>query len=266
MRRYRCLVPPERILHQQAFLSQEESHYLKNVLRIGIGESLEIFDGKGRIYHGRVRLWEPVGEIEILSEGISTADSPLPLLLATALTKGISFEWVLQKGTELGVTGFLPLLTRHCEIKAKHQEVWQHKKLRWERILQSAARQSRRTIVPQLYNRIGLEKMILELKGPPADGRISAGSYDWSSFPREINLALIEKNGQSIQSLAAGGIPSGVLVVIGPEGGWDSEEAAQLQEVCIPITLGPRILRAETAAIAATTLVQALWGDLHSCC
>ncbi len=248
MRRYRCFAAPQDISGNRARLSPAESHYLQHVLRLSPGSTLELFDGQGHSYRAVLRCLQPSAEAEILEAcpEPQPGESPLRLVLVQALIRADPFEWVLQKGTELGVHAFFPLHGRHCEIHPGSPESQKNRQLRWEKIVQAAARQCRRSAVPIVH--------------PVAD--FSSLKDRALSDPATLRMALLEEGGRPFTDLPALPEPPAVQLWIGPEGGWSADEAAFLRSSCFPLSLGPRVLRAETAAVAAAALLQSLWGDL----
>jgi 16S rRNA (uracil1498-N3)-methyltransferase len=248
MRKYRCLIAPDAIQGSTVLLPAEEAHYLQHVLRMEPGDTLEVFDGQGRSFQAVLRNWQPAAEAEIIAANPvpRQGESHLHLTLALALIKAEPFEWVLQKGTELGVREFIPLHCRHCEVRSGFPGAMQHKQTRWMKIVQPAARQCRRSVVPAIRPVLDFASLASRTKREPA----------------LQSVALMEEGGRPMSAVQNLPRPAAAQVWVGPEGGWDSVEESFLRESCFPLGLGPRVLRSETAAIAATVLLQSLWGDL----
>ena len=263
MRNYRCFIAPEAIHGNRAMLSPQETHYLQHVLRLQVGDRFELCDGQGNTFPAILRGGQPLAEVEILTEEVSPrqGESPLHLILALALIKGDRFEWAVQKGTELGVNAFIPLLCRHGEVRPGSPEMSAHKLARWEKIARSAANQCRRSVVPEIHPVVEFAELAAWIKNEPSreKGAIQAGWH--GQTPPECRVALLEQGGRSLDLLRSMPKPTNALLLIGPEGGWDQMEEAFLGEVCFPLSLGPRVLRSETAAITAAVLLQSLWGD-----
>ena len=166
-------------------------------------------------------------------------ESPLSLTLAQALVKGDKFDWVVQKATELGVTRIVPLLTEHSEFrKAEGREL---RLLRWRRIALEATKQCGR-------------RKLIEL------GEVQNFQQFCETEPNGLRLIFSERGGKGLAQMASA---NSVTLAIGPEGGW-SENEIKLAEIhgFVPVHLGNRILRTETAAVAAVSLAQYLFGDL----
>ena len=178
--------------------------------------------------------WELRDEIEPPKR-----ESPLQLTLAVALLKGEKFDLVVQKGTELGVDKFIPLVTRHADIRLRDEGDAQKRVTRWQRIALEAAKQCGRSVVPEVTTPAQFAAVIVE---------------------NNQCLMFSERGGEALST----DIKTGNLTaIIGSEGGWSDEELDQARAAGVLIvTLGGRILRAETAAIATAVLLQHLYGDL----
>jgi 16S rRNA (uracil1498-N3)-methyltransferase len=247
MSKYRFFSPPEQFVHPDSvFLSDEESHHGLQVLRLRVGDSIQVFDGIGHEYQARVvSIQRKQIELALGNPLADLRESPLVLILAAAMLKGERFEWVIQKAVELGVTTLIPLITDHTEKSVVRQDS-QARRARWERIALEATKQSGRRTLMAIQLPQTLEQVLT----------------DFSSLARLAMLT--ERAGKSWQSLVKESSvpPASVVAVVGPEGGWsvaelDLAEAHQVGK----ITLGPRILRAETACIVAVSLLQLAWGD-----
>lgn len=236
-----------RIYTQQALaagavitLEEAASHHLAKVLRMQAGRELVLFNGEGGEYTAVIsevsKKWVSATLGEYHSDN---RQSPLPLELAIGVSRGERFEWVLQKATELGVTKITPLITERTEVKlgGERQEKLHE---RWQQILISACEQCQRNLLPQLAAATPINQWL---------GNVSA-SHRFVLHHRDSQRLPAE---QSPQSLA---------LLIGPEGGLSDSEIAEAQaQQFSPLTLGPRVLRTETAPVAAISLVQYLWGD-----
>lgn len=219
----------------QAHFSAEQSHQISRVLRLALGERLVVLDNAGWQYAAELT---EVGRraTAVLHHKSPAANEPaLHLTLYQALLKRDNFEWALQKGTEIGVSRFVPLLTARTIAQPPH------KPERWERILTEAAEQCRRGRIPDLAAPLRL-----------ADA--------WDEVAR-ADIALLPYEGAgdlTLKAALAGKQPRSVALFIGPEGGWTEEEVENgRSRGIIPVTLGSRILRAETAAIISAALIMA---------
>lgn len=244
----RFFVTPEAIVQDQVALDGAIAHQVRDVLRLRPGAHVVVLDDSG---------WEyEVELIEVRREGargrvcarhLAQTEPRLALTLYQGVLKGARFEWVLQKGTELGVSTFVPMLTRRT-VPSDLQRV-EKKRLRWQRIIREAAEQSHRARLPSLAVPCSFSEACLE----------AARAHEWTFLPWE---AATEK-GLSHVLRSLDHPPRDVGLLIGPEGGFEKAEVALARERGIEVlTLGPRILRAETAALAAVTIVFSELGEM----
>ncbi len=239
MPRRRFFIPGDRIQNGTAILTPDQAHHLRDVLRLGAGDEVELFDGAGSAYSGRIERCGPEVRIALVRRIENAPEGTNSLALAAALVKSDRFEWILQKGTELGVARFLPLETRFSTVRVPTARV-QARLQRWRRIVLEASRQSRRVTVPDIE--------------PPRPFASLLAAPDFAPYSRFL---LYEKAQERLD--VASTICSPVLLCIGPEGGWDEAEALAAGHAGFRVaSLGPRILRAETAASAAVSIFQFL--------
>jgi 16S rRNA (uracil1498-N3)-methyltransferase len=219
-------------------LTSDEARHLREVLRLKAGDEVQVFDGEGKEFRAAVsQARREFAELEIRDEiEAMRPESPLELTLAVALLKGEKFDLVVQKGTELGVKRFIPLVTRYADIKLRDESDAAKRVARWQRIALEAAKQSGRAVVPEVMLPLPFGSIIRE----------------------NSCLMFSERGGEPLNTdLKA------IIAIIGSEGGWSDEELDQARAANVPIvTLGGRILRAETAAIATAALLQHRYGDL----
>lgn len=237
MRRF--YAPPENFNNQIITLNPEETRHLRDVLRLRAGENVQIFDGCGKEFLAEIEaIGKKDSQLNIIREIEPVApESKLNLTLAVALLKGEKFDLVIQKAVELGVTKFIPLVTKRTDVKLKEAD----KKLeRWQRIILESSKQCGRA-------------KLLEISAP----------VEFSNFLTLLNgttFLFSERSGEIFSALKSS---EHLTAVIGSEGGWeDSELDSARQKGVQIITLGGRILRAETAAIAIPALLQNHFGDL----
>ncbi|MCI5120952.1 MAG: 16S rRNA (uracil(1498)-N(3))-methyltransferase [Candidatus Electrothrix sp. AUS4] len=215
-----------------------EAHHIRNVLRMQVGDGAELFDGKGAVVSGEItRISAKEVVFQVLSRQ-DASDSGVPLTLAQAVLKGKKMDLLVQKATELGVHTFLPVITRYCEHPGKAGQQLE----RWQRIMLEACKQCRRPIPMQICAPVALK----EIPFPEEGHRV----MPWENEAGRPFSALDLGNGQP------------VLVLVGPEGGFHPAEVAYTKEVGFKtVSLGSRILRAETAALAAVVLAQQGMGN-----
>lgn len=226
----------DQVSGERAFLQGKNAEHLSRVLRAQVGQQFEIATPQG-VRLGTIVEIEPARVAFLLSDLPSTnAALRTDIHLYLAVFKFDRFEWAIEKCTELGVTSMIPVIAQRTD---SHLASAAQKRLeRWRRIAHEGAQQSRRDSIPEIRDPQKLDKVIAEAGGE----RIVLAETE-----REQGLINLIKKGSTL-SLA-----------IGPEGGWtESELAAFRQSGWIPASLGPTILRAETAAIAAVVIAQAL--------
>jgi 16S rRNA (uracil1498-N3)-methyltransferase len=227
-------------------LPAEVAHQVRDVLRLAVGASLHLLDGRGGEYLAPVVAIDRrnvVVRLGTREEG--EAEPPIRVVLCQGMLKAAKFEWVLQKGTELGVAAFVPLI---CErAVAATEAMSEAKRHRWERILAEAVEQCGGTWLPEL-----------SAPRPLADALADRPANAIALFPWEKEHETPLRRGLYTALEELGGIErvSEVRIVIGPEGGFSAAEAEVAQcHGAIPVSLGRRILRAETAAVVAIALV-----------
>lgn len=221
-------------------------HHLIHVLRLKPGDDVEVFDGHGRSFLGRVVSTER-GSAQI-ALGPPTASQPARyLLLVQSLPKADKMEWIIQKATELGASAFAPVHSARSVVRLRGARLEQ-KLQRWRTIAQQAARQCGRSDVPQI------------IPPEPIAARVEALSPTVRCFlldeeERESSLA------QAFYAVRTDHSP--VALLIGPEGGFERGEVGALRRLgALPVSLGKAKLRTETAAIAALTILLHLDGRL----
>ena len=227
-------------------ITGDKARYLISVLRCKKGDELTIFDGKGRCFRTQI---EKAGRKEVVAKVIETfsddTESPLQIILIQGLLKGDKMDLVIQRTTELGVREIIPALTKRSQVKETR------KVNRWKKIAAEASRQSGRSVIPVIHEPLDF-KNIFTVK---------------RSVEKLCGLILYEESGmslsQAVEQKRMHDESSPIHIAIGPEGGFTREEIALAQDKGLVVTsFGRRILRAETAAIAAVSLVQFLIGDI----
>jgi 16S rRNA (uracil1498-N3)-methyltransferase len=243
----RFFLPKERIHDNRGTVVGDELVHLRKVLRLQPGDRFIVFDDTGWEHEAIVRsLSAQRGDIDILRSYRPARESALQITLAVGLTKGEKMDFVVEKATELGVLNIVPFTSSYTVPKLDDRKA-QARTERWKKIAVSAAKQSGRTRLPK----VGALCEFQELLGEASDDI--------------LKLFFWEKEGQQTLKQVHDSQPHAraVLLAIGPEGGFSAEEAELAHRHGFRLVpLGPRILRAETAAIVASSLVQFLWGDL----
>ncbi len=230
-------------------LGPEQARHLREVLRLRTGDEVFLFDGEGREFQGVVaEARRNSAQIKVIAEvDPSKPESPLDLTLGIALLKGEKFDLVVQKASELGVTRVIPLITMRADIRLRDASDAGKRVGRWQRIAVEAAKQSGRARVPEILTPQLFSALIGTASGTNV---LMFSERDGGSL--EAALKSIE-----IASLA-------ITALVGSEGGWTDEEIEEARSAgCEIITLGGRVLRAETAAIVVAALIQHHSGDLN---
>ncbi|HLM23498.1 MAG TPA: 16S rRNA (uracil(1498)-N(3))-methyltransferase [Pyrinomonadaceae bacterium] len=224
-------------------LGTDEARHLRDVLRLKAGDEVYVLDGRGREFRcSVVNTSRDAVELRIESEvEPAKPESQLQLNLCVALLKGEKFDLVVQKATELGVSKVTPLITRYADIHLRDESDAAKRVSRWQRIALEAAKQSGRAFLP-------------EISAPVAFDSVAAEG---------LGVMFSERGGEALESLIMH-TPASITALVGSEGGWSDEEleSARARNFHV-ITLGGRILRAETAALTVIVLLQHLFGDLR---
>jgi 16S rRNA (uracil1498-N3)-methyltransferase len=234
--RRRFFLPRNFIRNGTATLTSGQAHHLRDVLRLKDGDAVELFNDCGEVYTGTVRLCRAQVQIGDLRR-IAAEKTPGRLVLAVSLIKAVRFEWILQKSTELGVEEIIPLETRFCDIRIPPARLGPRMK-RWERIVQEACKQCRRPALPRIRQPL------------PFRDFVSIGDY------RSFSRVLFHERAE--QDWRPDNLSSGQMILCtGPEGGWEDREVQLAEKAGFGIyRMGPWILRAETAALAAVSIAQ----------
>jgi 16S rRNA (uracil1498-N3)-methyltransferase len=237
-------IPKDHFQDDAVIVTGAPLHHLRQVLRLKEGDLAIFLDGSGGCC--RVRLENLAGDSAraLVLERWQETETALPIHLLQGLPKGDKFDLILQKGTELGITSFQPVLTRRS-IPQPDAQRFAKRYQRWHRIVSEAARQSRRSFLPRI--------------SPPEPlSRILPSAAD------NLRLVLWEAGARPLASVLPELRPQGVSLLVGPEGGFAADEIALIEERGYqPVHMGPRILRTETAGLAAAGILQYLYGDLN---
>ena len=231
-----------------AVLPAQEAHHLTRVLRLGEGDEIAVFDGRGAEYRARVTAAARDGVQVTLIEPIAPAPEPrVALTLVQAILKGDKMDAVVRDATMMGAVALEPIVTTHGVVRLASVAGGKSAE-RWRRVAVSSAKQCRRAVVPAIEE-------------PRAFGEALAAARDG------LRLLLVEPSadageGQSMRSLT-GRADRSVALFVGPEGGWTAEEVdGAVASGCVPVTLGRITLRADAVPLAALAVVRFALGDL----
>ncbi len=242
MRLTRVHVPGPLATGRRCTVDGDAARHIARVLRLAPGDALTLFDGRGGEYSGRI---EAVGrdtvEVAVGERHGVDRESPLGLTLAQGVSRGERMDWVVQKATELGVSRVVPVLTERSVVRLDPRQA-QSKQRHWQRIAVSACEQSGRDRIPEVALPLSMAGFL--------HGLSQAGARLLLSPVGSLALASLDSVSQAV-------------VLIGPEGGLtEGEQRAALAQGFVALSLGPRVLRTETAAVAALALLQHRFGDL----
>lgn len=232
---YHFFVDSSAIGEGKVRITGADLNHMKNVLRMKPGEAVLISDGTGKDYNCQVETYtEGEGILEILSENEDSRELPSRIWLFQGLPKSDKMEVIIQKAVELGAAGVIPVATRNAVVKLDAKKA-ESKVRRWQAIAESAAKQSKRSYIPQVGAVMSLKE---------AFSYIEEQKFDLCMIPYELEKGM-DGTKQVLGRLASG---QQIAVFIGPEGGFDEEEIRlALEKNVIPVSLGKRILRTETA-------------------
>ena len=240
-------VPTAQISASTVDFPQDIAHQIKRVLRLREGDLVNVLDNQENIYLTSIVFAEgSVVQGQIQHKDICDSEPRTKLSLYVGLTQREKFEWILQKGTELGVSRFVPFISERSLVqKASSVE---KKEQRWRKIIQEAAEQSKRGHIPVLESAVDFHQAV---------GKAVA----------ENQVCMIpweETRSGSITTVLGERKPELIAVLIGPEGGFSAEEVQFAEEHKVtPVTLGKRILRMETAALAAAAMIMFSLGEME---
>ncbi len=250
-------------------LDADASHHALRVLRLRAGDPVELFDGTGPRWPGRLVDADARGASVALGEPIDAGtESPFAIGLAQALPAGDRMDWVVEKAVELGAVAIQPLFSRRSLLRldgARAARRLEH----WRRVAVAACMQCGRDRVPTVLGPVALASWVAAPGEPGASAAGAAGAVGASidaaaprvPAPTAARWLLSPHDGDRLAAL--GPVPAAAWLLVGPEGGLDDDERARaLAAGWRPLRLGPRILRTETAGLAALAALQGRFGDL----
>lgn len=243
MRLTRVHVPGPLAAGSRHTIEGDAANHITRVLRLRSGDPLTLFDGHGTEHSARIEAFRKSAVIVAVGDREpADRESPLSLTLAQGISRGERMDWVVQKATELGVTRIVPVLTDRTVVKLDSRQS-ERKLQHWQGIAVAACEQSGRNRIPDVTPPVGLHDFLRE-----ADATATRVLLSPTGTQHVNDLKVSERS---------------IIVLIGPEGGLtEIEQRAALGAGFIAVKLGPRVLRTETAAVAALTLLQHQFGDL----
>lgn len=214
-------------------LTGDDAHHISRSLRMKPGEELTLCDGEGYDYICRIESLSDKSVVcSVAAVRPCSSEAPYRATVFQALVKGDRFDTVIQKSVEYGAYRIVPLITKRCTVKLERSD-YAKKRARWQKIAEEAAKQCGRGIVPQVSEPVSFNEMLRAL----SESNLPLFCYENATY--DIREA-VTKNGVC---------PENAAIVIGPEGGFDPDEAAEVTASgAMPVSLGKRILRTESAA------------------
>lgn len=245
MRVSRVYLPLELTTDATVPITDKTFHYLTRVLRLGANAPLAVFNGEGGEYDATIiEVTKKTALIRTTTFRDDDAESPLRITLAQGLAKGEKMDWIVQKATELGVNEIQPLFTRYSDVKLNDERA-EKRRQHWQEIAISACEQCGRNRVPAIHSPISISDWLTSLDQPQPDEK-----------------RIVFQPQQSVNTSSAS--VSSARLLIGPEGGFHDDELKHAGSLGFKFrSMGPRILRSETAAVTAMCLAQTWWGDLN---
>lgn len=227
-------------------LAPAAAHHASRVLRLRVNDTVQLFDGTGIELTGSIReISSKRVVLEKLQVGAVNRESPLHIVLAQALCSSEKMDWVVQKATELGVTEIQPVQTQRSVAKLANERA-EKRVDHWRSVIIAACEQCGRNVLPLIHPPQGLPEWLGMTRTRPGQ-----------------KFMLLPQAASTISSIHP--VPKETItLLIGPEGGFTADEEVLAQRIgFIPIRLGARVLRTETAAVAGIATLQALWGDFQ---
>ncbi|MDG1819600.1 MAG: 16S rRNA (uracil(1498)-N(3))-methyltransferase [Porticoccaceae bacterium] len=230
-------------------LDGSAARHLCSALRMKVGQEITLFNGQGGEYSGELtEVGKNKVSVKVLKHRDIDRESGLKVHLAIGVSRGERMDLIVQKATELGVTEITPLFTERTEVKLNGERL--AKKLRhWQQVSISACEQCQRNLVPTINNPTPLDQWLHQSDTlPTADN------------DQSLKLVLHHRTEKRLSEHQA---VKDICLLVGPEGGLGEREIeAAIEKGFQPLALGPRVLRTETAPLAAISIMQSLWGDM----
>lgn len=244
---HRFFIPEPQLQYPIATLTGPDINHVKNVLRLQPGEYIQLFDGTGMEYTGQITsISSHSVRVEIIEKTPSATESPVHISIAQSYLKEKKMDLLVRQLTELGASFWFPFFSERS-VPLPDQKKLALRRQRWKKIAIEAVKQCRRNRLMEVGQALSFDEMLLSAKN--SDLKI----IFWENADPALNSNKIFLEKKNIRS---------VYAVIGPEGGFSNDEIKKaLQQGFLPVKMGPRILRAETATIAACALLQYMFGD-----
>ena len=239
------IIPQITSTPSKAIIQGQDARHIARVLRLAPGDPIAITNGRGRDYSAQIAAVSLTRiDVDILSTSESSTESPVHITLCSGMLKDKKMDMVIKHVTQLGIHGWIPFFCQRSiptpaakRLDKRHQ--------RWETIARESLKQCGRSLVPKIHKPLSLERLLDQ------------------SQDHDLKIAFWENAVLKLDTLEESSSFQNVMILIGPEGGFSKTEIGLAEEKgFLSYSLGPRILRAETAAISSCTLIQHLLGDL----
>lgn len=247
MKRHRLYFPDPIPAHGECVLPAAQAHHTVRVLRLGVGDSLTLFDGRGTEYPAAIMGSDRHGmTVRLTGERAVDRESPLQVTLVQGVSSGERMDYTVQKAVELGIAHIQPVTSQRSVVRLKDARA-EKRVAHWQLVAIAACEQCGRNVLPEVAPVLDFRDWLATL--PAAAGAAAGGRL------------ILDPEGEL--RMAEMPAPSGPLMLLaGPEGGFDETEIAMARSLGFAgLRLGPRVLRTETAALAALAALQARWGD-----
>jgi len=243
----RFFVDKNNIMEDTILINGEDVNHIKNVLRLKVEDEINICDGDSNEYRVTINNIEKnIVECKILERKISNTEPPLKIKLYQGLPKSTKMDLIIQKATEIGVSQIIPIITDRTVVKIEDRKKESKKLERWNRIAEEAAKQSRRGVIPQVKEVLSFKELLKVLHHDDA-----------------VLVPYENEKKQGLKKVLSNIKSKNISIIIGPEGGFSEWEINELEKInSIVVSLGPRILRTETAGFTAMTIILYELGDL----
>ncbi|MDC3237153.1 16S rRNA (uracil(1498)-N(3))-methyltransferase [bacterium] len=239
------IIPEIKTLPSTACITGQDAKHIFKVLRKKKDDHIEVTDGKGKDYNSIIlNVTQESIEIKIIEKFNSVTESFIDITLCSGMLKDKKMDFVIKHITQLGVQKWIPFF---CERSIPSPDIIKIKKRkkRWESIAKESLKQCSRSCLPQISDPLNFETLMRQ------------------SENHDLKIAFWEKSNQKIKTSQSSVTPKKIIILIGPEGGFSKKEIITAKEKgFLSYSLGPRILRAETASIASCTIIQHLFGDI----
>jgi 16S rRNA (uracil1498-N3)-methyltransferase len=239
----RIYQPVPLVLHALIRLDEKASHHVARVLRAKTGDKLTVFNGSGSECDATIIHIDKKGvDVEMINFVTRNVESPIDIYLAQGIARGEKMDFIVQKAVELGVKKIIPLITERCNVRLDSERE-EKRLLHWQSVAISACEQSGRNQIPEIFAPIAFKAWLPKVK---ADHLFVLSPHVRGQLPT-ANLPANTR----------------IVLLIGPEGGLSDEETGvAIKHGFLSLNLGPRILRTETATIAAISIFQFNYGDI----